>query len=108
MIIDCQFKKDLKRKIEPNLFGGCDQFFFSLSTNGLCYTFNGKPQNEIWRSYGEEDDNYKDDALKTLLSEWPQGKADKNFGGSGAVQGNTYVLVEIVMKIINKTNYISY
>ena len=78
MIIDCAFKQDLKRRIEPNLKGGCDEFYFSLTTNGLCYTFNGKNQRDLWEP---------SEALDVLMENYPQGEADKNFGGSGAVQG---------------------
>ena len=80
MIIDCAFKQDLKRRIEPNLKGGCDEFYFSLTTNGLCYTFNGKNQRDLWEP---------SEALDVLVDNYPQGEADKNFGGSGAVQGKT-------------------
>ena len=80
MIMDCAFKEDLKRRVDPNIEGGCDDFFFSLTTNGLCYTFNGKPADTVW-----EPSTKMDEVLKI----WPQGKADKNFGGSGAVQGKT-------------------
>ena len=84
MILDCAFKEDLKRRIDPvKKDGGCDNFFFSITTNGLCYTFNGKPAKEIWEYY--DNSEYMD----TFTETWPQGKADKNFGGSGAVQGNT-------------------
>ena len=94
MIIDCAFKQDLKRRIEPNLKGGCDEFYFSLTTNGLCYTFNGKNQRDLWEP---------SEALDVLMENYPQGEADKNFGGSGAVQGKTEGLSKDTKTYYNPT-----
>ena len=49
MIIECAFKNDLWRKKHPSVDGGCQDFEPSLTTNGMCYTFNGKHSSELWK-----------------------------------------------------------
>ena len=49
MIIECAFKNDLRRKKHPSVDGGCQDFEPSLTTNGMCYTFNGKHSSELWK-----------------------------------------------------------
>ena len=48
-IIDCAFRENLKRMKEPSFLGGCPDFQPSLTTNGICYTFNGKHSSELWK-----------------------------------------------------------
>ena len=50
IIIDCAFRQELRRKGIPDHDGGCDGFHPSLTTNGICYTFNGKRTSDIWQS----------------------------------------------------------
>ena len=40
LIIDCAFKEPLMRH-KPDMAEGCLDFYHSLTSNGLCYTFNG-------------------------------------------------------------------
>ena len=51
LIVDCSFRKDLKKKkfSQNNSDGGCEGFKPTLTTNGLCYTFNGQRPSEIWK-----------------------------------------------------------
>ena len=79
-IIDCAFREDLRRKESPDLEGGCDDFHPSLTTNGICYTFNGKKTSDLWKS----------SKLTTTFSNLFQtySKNNNTFGGSRTVQGN--------------------
>ena len=49
MIIECAFNNDLWKKKHPSVDGGCQDFEPSLTTNGMCYTFNGKHSSELWK-----------------------------------------------------------
>ena len=49
MIIDCAFREDLRRRRSPDPNGGCEGFQPSLTTNGMCHTFNGKKTSELWK-----------------------------------------------------------
>ena len=78
LIIDCAFKKSLQRKKQPSN-GGCDNFEPSITTNGLCYTFNGQSSSEIW----------KPSKMMTTFSHLFPSEAQnkKKFGGTRTVQG---------------------
>ena len=74
-IIGYSFKQDLKM----NKFSELDDFQPILTTNGICYTFNGRTFPSIWR----------DSMLtKTFIDIFPDEAVKKYFGGAGNVQGN--------------------
>lgn len=80
VIIDCAFREDLLRKKNPDANGGCKNFQPSLTTNGMCYTFNGKETSELWKP---------SEIMSSFSNLFPSNhKSDKTFGGSGTVQGN--------------------
>ena len=80
IIIDCAFRENLLRKKLPDSNGGCEGFHPSLTTNGICYTFNGKETSELWKP---------SDIINTFTNLFPShSRNDKTFGGSRTVQGN--------------------
>ena len=79
VIMDCAFREDLSRKKLPDSNGGCEGFYPSLTTNGLCYTFNGKPTSELWQS------SEMINTFSTLFPSHP--KNNKTYGGARTVQG---------------------
>ena len=80
VIIDCAFRENLWRKF-PDSIGGCEGFHPSLTTNGICYTFNGKATSELWKS---------SEITNTFTDLFPSfSRNNKHFGGSRTVQGNT-------------------
>ena len=87
MIIDCAFKENLQRKKQPSN-GGCIDFVPSITTNGLCYTFNGQTSSEIW----------KPSKMMTTFSKlFPsEVKNKKKFGGTRTVQGNEHTFWKIL------------
>ena len=79
MIIDCAFKSNLQRKKKPVIDGGCQYFEPSLTTNGMCYTFNGKHSSELWKD---------SEMTSTFANVFPlKTKSDKVFGGTRTAQG---------------------
>ena len=80
MIIDCAFRENLRRKKLPDVDQGCEGFQPSLTTNGMCYTFNGKENDELWKS-SLLTSTFKN--LFPLMSE-----NNKTFGGERTAQGN--------------------
>ena len=79
-IIDCAFREELLKRKLPDVYGGCEDFYPSLTTNGMCYTFNGRSASEVWKS--SEIVTTFDNLFES------QSKSEKIFGGSGTVQGN--------------------
>ena len=80
MIIDCAFRENLQRKKELSDGGGCEDFEPSLTSNGICYTFNGYHSSELWKV---------SKVSTTFAKLFPSKmKSDKTFGGSGTSQGN--------------------
>ena len=78
-IIDCAFRAELRRKESPDAEGGCDGFHPSLTTNGMCYTFNGKNMSDLWKS---------SKLITTFSNLFPMNSDSENtFGGSRTVQG---------------------
>ena len=78
MIIDCAFKENLLRKKLPDSIGGCEDFHLSLTTNGMCYTFNGKDTSELWKT---------SQIMDTFSSLSLSQSVNKTFGGSRTWQG---------------------
>ena len=80
IIIDCAFRESLKLKKLPDSNGGCEGFQPSLTTNGMCYTFNGKETSQLWKF---------SEMINTFANLFPSHSSDnKTFGGSRTVQGN--------------------
>ena len=79
LIIGYSFKQDLKTNKfsagQPNL----DDFQPILTTNGICYTFNGKTHSSIWRP---------SEVTKNFNYMFPTEDIEEHFGGAGNVQGN--------------------
>ena len=71
LIIGYSFKQDLK----TNIFSA-DDFKPILTTNGICYTFNGRTSK--WRP---------SKLTKTFMDIFPDENVKKYFGGAGNVQG---------------------
>ena len=80
LIIECALREDLRRRKLPDSVGGCEGFHPSLTTNGMCYTFNGKRTSDLWMS---------SEMIKTFSTLFTSDSENqKNFGGSRSVQGN--------------------
>ena len=81
IIIDCAFREDLRRRKNPDHDGGCEGFHPSLTTNGMCHTFNSKNPSDLWKS---------SEMITTFtnLFQPHSSKNNKTFGGSRTVQGN--------------------
>ena len=79
LIIDCAFREDISLKKYPDVTGGCEGFYPTLTTNGMCYTFNGKSSLELWQS------SKMINTFSTLFPSNP--KNNKTFGGKRTVQG---------------------
>ena len=78
IITDCAFRENLRRKV-PDSSGGCEDFSTTLTTNGICYTFNGKEASELWKP---------SEMITTFTNIFPpHSRYDKTFGGSRTVQG---------------------
>ena len=61
--------------------GGCKNFFPTLTSNGICNTFNGKTPTDIWTP---------NNLLKSFNKVFPSKKLKPfNFGGMGSSEGNS-------------------
>ena len=59
LIMQCGFKEDILKQKQNIIDGGCRIFQPSLTTNGLCYSFNGEANSSIWKSSEVTDFNNK-------------------------------------------------
>ena len=50
LIMQCGFREDMSKKMHFNLKGGCDSFHPTLTTNGMCHSFNSEITSNIWQS----------------------------------------------------------
>ena len=93
-IIDCSFREDLRKKKDLDDNGGCEGFHPSLTTNGLCYTFNGKKPSDLWKS---------SEMITTFTNLFPphSSRNNKTFGGSRTVQGKYRYLAPWALKNLN-------
>ena len=78
LIIGYSFKQDLKTSKFSTGDSKLDDFQPILTTNGICYTFNGKTFPHIWRT---------SEVTKTFNDMFPTKDIEEHFGGAGNVQG---------------------
>ena len=80
VIMDCSFKEKLLKRAGTltNLSGGCKYFDRTLTSNGLCYSFNGLGPSSTWRNSTVV--HAFDNTFKTNHSSY-------NFGGTGSNEG---------------------
>ena len=79
LIMQCSFRDELS-KVSGIENEGCKGFRPSISSNGLCYTFNGESVTKIWRP---------SEVMDTFNHLFPHdNNKNVNFGGAGSVQGN--------------------
>ena len=76
--VTSSFREDLS-KVSGTGSKGCRQFRPTITSNGLCYTFNGESLSKMWRS---------SEVMETFDQIFPYVTTEREyFGGSGAVQG---------------------
>ena len=76
--MNCAFREGLS-KVSGTGSKGCTQFKPTITSNGLCYTFNGESLSKMWRP---------SEVTETFDQIFPYFTTNKEtFGGSGAVQG---------------------
>ena len=79
LIMQCSFRDKLS-KVSSIENEGCRGFRPSMTSNGLCYTFNGESVAKIWRP---------SEVMDTFNHLFPHDNNENvNFGGAGSVQGN--------------------
>ena len=77
--MQCSFRDELS-KVSGIENEGCRGFRPTMTSNGLCYTFNGESVTKVWRP---------SEVMDTFNSIFPHEIVEpENFGGSGPVQGN--------------------
>ena len=74
----CAFRDGFS-KVSGTGSKGCTRFKPTITSNGLCYTFNGESLSKMWRP---------SEVMETFDQIFPSFTTEKEtFGGSGAVQG---------------------
>ena len=78
LIMECVFREGFS-KVSGTGSKGCRRFKPTITSNGLCYTFNGESLSKMWRP---------SEVTETFDQIFPYFTTNKEtFGGSGAVQG---------------------
>ena len=79
LIMQCSFRDELS-KVSGIENEGCRGFRPTMTSNGLCYTFNGESVTKIWRP---------SEVMDTFNHLFPHDDIQNvNFGGTRSVQGN--------------------
>ena len=79
LIMQCSFRDELNR-VSGIDSEGCRGFRPSMTSNGLCYTFNGESVTKIWKP---------SEVMDTFDQLFPHDNIQNvDFGGIGLVQGN--------------------
>ena len=88
LIIDCEFGKSLKNKKfskSDSNNGGCQNFHHTLTSNGMCNTFNGKTPYDIWTP---------NRLIRSFNKVFPPKKLKPfNFGGMGSSEGKSKIFL---------------
>ena len=78
LIMKCSFRQGFSR-VSGTGSEGCRRFRPTITSNGMCYTFNGEGVSKTWRP---------SEVMETFDQIFPHETIEKEwFGGSGAVQG---------------------
>ena len=89
----CSFQ-DETSKVSKTETEGCRGFRPTITSNGMCYTFNGDSVDQIWRP---------SEVMKTFDNIFPHGNIQTEyFGGSEAVQGNINSVIKIRVTIFKR------
>ena len=80
LIMDCSFKERLMKKAgtDADLSGGCKYFDHTLTSNGLCYSFNGLAPSSTWRP---------SNVIQAFNETFNTKHGSEKFGGAGSNQG---------------------
>ena len=83
LFLDCSFQEQFMTK---EITGSCNFFQKSLTSNGLCFSFNTETPSNIW------DDSF---SLVKVMEEFGDIKPTKfsNFTGTGSKEGKFYDIV---------------
>ena len=82
MFIDCSYQEQLMKKPSKSskLTGGCQYFDYSLTSKGVCHSFNSFEQSKIWQP-----SKIVDSFQQIINNKHP----DRKLGGTGSNQGMT-------------------
>ena len=84
LIMQCSFRDELS-KVSGIESEGCRGFRPSMTSNGLCYTFNGESVTKIWKP---------SEVMDTFDQLFPYDNIQNvDFGGIGLVQGNINICI---------------
>ena len=80
LIMDCSFQEKLMKRSskDTELFGGCEYFHHSLTSNGVCYSFNGLRPSLSW--------NFSK-VIEVFEENFEANDLEYRFGGTGASRG---------------------
>ena len=80
LIMDCSFKRSLEKKSwkADDLSGGCDHFDQTLTSKGLCYSFNGYSPSAVWRP---------SKLVTELDKKYERQSPNQKFAGAGSNEG---------------------
>ena len=78
--MDCSFQEKLMKRSskDTELFGGCEYFHHSLTSNGVCYSFNGIRPSLSW--------NFSK-VVEVFEENFEANGLEYRFGGTGASRG---------------------
>ena len=96
LFLDCSFQEQF---MTEELAGGCSLFTHSLTSNGLCFSFNSETPSNIW------DNSF---SLAKVIEEFGEVKRRKfsNFAGTGSNEGKFNDTVVLIRN--SKTTLLSY
>ena len=78
LIMECDFGKNLLRRKDFDHTGGCELFQPTLTTNGLCHTFNGQSPSLVWKTA---------EITETFQKEFPMEHSNEKFIDAGVAEG---------------------
>ena len=94
--MQCSFNDELSKVSTDTVSESCNQFRPSITSNGMCYTFNGESTTNIWKS---------SEVIDTFNRIFPHDDNQNfHFGGYGAIQGNihTWSAVKVFLVVTEK------
>ena len=83
LVMQCGFQEDIFKQEMVNLHGGCKLFDPVLTSNGMCYSFNG--ENSIWKS---------SNMTKAFKSIFPSNQKREVFQRAGETEGKSKSILD--------------
>ena len=98
LVMQYAFKENILKKQQNDYDGGSELFTPTLTTNGLCYSFNSENYSSVWK---------ESEVTNTFNELFPHNSSAGFFQGAEVTDGEILIQVFLLINKLNQTFYIA-